>query len=691
MATAANILIRLGVDIASLREGFDAANKKVDNFGAAIGKVGNVLKAAAGFFVVSEIAGYINRLTDLAGGYSEVAESVGVATTSFQAYVLTVGEAGVSQEQFQKSLINLSKNINEATEGNKEAIERFKQLGVNILDTNGKLKPTEEILRLVAKALLEVEDPAKRVALAQQMLGKAGAASIPALQELSKSVDDLKAKFGRGIIPEEVSKQIDEFKDRMATNAKIFDAAIVTTGWELFQRVIEATKPFIDDLVEAFRDLLNVIDTTNAKSIFDFWGELFLMFAQVAIVHVTGVIKILADVIFWLDTLGPRLRIVAGFFEVMAADAITSMWNLREQLVKTFSDAFDKITANMSTWVKMLPSPFKELFTVAGYVFDLNIRINYQVQPLPEDVSQLLGMGRDRIAAARSDLITAEINRQIGTPSAPPPVTSGGIRPINSGGSLPPVRPSGGGGKEKISDEQKALDKYNESLADMYERFTQLIDPTARFYQQASELSELLINKKITEGEFHIGMQKIREEMDKVAAKAHPFADTFRDIFKSIESYAKKLSDTFIDVISGAMEITTANVKEAVGTMLRELARLVFYQAIVRPFTNWLSGGIADVIGIPLARRAAGGPVSAGQSYMVGEFGPERFTPTMSGTIDRAGSWGEGDTNVTINIAGVGSGEGPDSRQAVELGRRIRTAVLDVIRSEKRPGGLLAT
>jgi hypothetical protein len=38
--------------------------------------------------------------------------------------------------------------------------------------------------------------------------------------------------------------------------------------------------------------------------------------------------------------------------------------------------------------------------------------------------------------------------------------------------------------------------------------------------------------------------------------------------------------------------------------------------------------------------RASGGPVSAGQPYMVGERGPERFIPSTNGTILPSGSGG---------------------------------------------------
>jgi hypothetical protein len=56
----------------------------------------------------------------------------------------------------------------------------------------------------------------------------------------------------------------------------------------------------------------------------------------------------------------------------------------------------------------------------------------------------------------------------------------------------------------------------------------------------------------------------------------------------------------------------------------------------------------------PLAapRRAHGGPVNAGQTYMVGEQGPELFTPQRSGAIIPNGAMGGGATNnITINTA----------------------------------------
>lgn len=59
-------------------------------------------------------------------------------------------------------------------------------------------------------------------------------------------------------------------------------------------------------------------------------------------------------------------------------------------------------------------------------------------------------------------------------------------------------------------------------------------------------------------------------------------------------------------------------------------------------------------------RRAAGGPVMGGQSYRVGEFGPEMFVPAGSGSIRPAGGGG----GVTIIMNGVVDGE--SGRRSIE-------------------------
>ena len=91
-----------------------------------------------------------------------------------------------------------------------------------------------------------------------------------------------------------------------------------------------------------------------------------------------------------------------------------------------------------------------------------------------------------------------------------------------------------------------------------------------------------------------------------------------------------------------------------------------------------------------LPGRANGGPVSSGQTYMVGERGPELFVPGRSGTIVANDKMGGGGTNVVVNVDAKGSSVEGNEQGANQLGRVISAAVQSELIKQQRPGGLLA-
>ena len=74
-------------------------------------------------------------------------------------------------------------------------------------------------------------------------------------------------------------------------------------------------------------------------------------------------------------------------------------------------------------------------------------------------------------------------------------------------------------------------------------------------------------------------------------------------------------------------------------------------------------------IGFGGARRY-GGPVSAGRAYIVGEGGPELFTPDRGGFVHRSGT-APGGTTVTLTgplVGSIQSTDGPGVRKALAEG-----------------------
>jgi tape measure domain-containing protein len=94
-------------------------------------------------------------------------------------------------------------------------------------------------------------------------------------------------------------------------------------------------------------------------------------------------------------------------------------------------------------------------------------------------------------------------------------------------------------------------------------------------------------------------------------------------------------------------------------------------------------GAVADIF------RANGGPVTGGRSYIVGERGPEVFTPGVSGSITP--NHALGGANVTVNVDASGSSVEGNADQASELGKVLGAAVQAELIKQKRPGGILAS
>lgn len=98
------------------------------------------------------------------------------------------------------------------------------------------------------------------------------------------------------------------------------------------------------------------------------------------------------------------------------------------------------------------------------------------------------------------------------------------------------------------------------------------------------------------------------------------------------------------------------SLKSLANSIVADLKR-VFIDALVRkPLQSLLSNALGGLFG---GGRAAGGFAARGQSYLVGERGPEVFTPSASGRIGPAGGRG-----VTVNIHVAGAADARSFRQS---------------------------
>lgn len=118
------------------------------------------------------------------------------------------------------------------------------------------------------------------------------------------------------------------------------------------------------------------------------------------------------------------------------------------------------------------------------------------------------------------------------------------------------------------------------------------------------------------------------------------------------QSIERSLSRSFAALEKAIVQATTRgklSVKDMVDSMLRELNRVAIRQFVAQPLASAVSNLVSAVLPVAGA-RADGGLVSAGQTYLVGERGPELFVPGSSGRIAASGSAGQARAQVALHV-----------------------------------------
>ena len=220
-------------------------------------------------------------------------------------------------------------------------------------------------------------------------------------------------------------------------------------------------------------------------------------------------------------------------------------------------------------------------------------------------------------------------------------------------------------------------------------------------------------DKQLLERKFRLidSLKEINQiEDDKTRIKAINLETSLFEIDKA-EILNKKLKDTvgttenlkekFMEIGQGIEEgivsgltdavMGTKSLAEAATGILNNLKRQLVELAIQKAVSG-IGGKIGGFLGgLFGGKKADGGPVSAGKSYLVGERGPELFTPSKSGRITSNEKLGGSNvTNmITVNVDASGSSVQGNSADANQLGQVIGAAVQQQLIKEKRAGGLL--
>ena len=174
---------------------------------------------------------------------------------------------------------------------------------------------------------------------------------------------------------------------------------------------------------------------------------------------------------------------------------------------------------------------------------------------------------------------------------------------------------------------------------------------------------------------------KLAHEMAKVAAK---------DVLELSKSIGNSMEDAMMSMVDGTKSVKDA-FKDMASAIIKDLYRIYVVKKITGMITgaidSYLAPGVGEAQAAVSGAVANGGPVQAGQRYVVGERGPEMFTPNVSGTITPNSQMGGSGVTVVQNInisTGVQQTVRAEIRQMMpQIAQSAKAAVVD----SKRRGG----
>jgi TP901 family phage tail tape measure protein len=206
--------------------GLDQVAKTAGTAGKALGTTAKEAAKVAGAFSLAAggVFAFVKSNANTADLIAKTADKLGVGIESLQRLEHHAELSGVANTALHDSLRFLQNGAGEAARGMGAAKDTFAALGIAVTDGNGKLKDAESLMFEIADAMTRSEDPAARVAVAQDLFGRSGVDMINALKGGSQAMKESgKEAEELGLISEKQARQAEAFNDAVTKLSRVLE------------------------------------------------------------------------------------------------------------------------------------------------------------------------------------------------------------------------------------------------------------------------------------------------------------------------------------------------------------------------------------------------------------------------------------------------------------------------------------
>lgn len=619
MASAGSIVVDLLARTGSFTTDIDRSTRQAEKRMRDFEKQVKTAAAAVGAAVAGMGVAFgaaVQNVIAKADETQKAAQKLGVTGEALTTLRHAADLSGVSADQLSQGLTRLNKA---AAEGNKA----FDAMGISARDANGKLKSSDELLKEVAGKFAGYREGAAKAALAQQLFGRSGAELIPLLNAGSDGIAEMQAEAeALGLVlDQQTRKAAEAFGDNL-TRLKRAQEGVTT----------QIAAQMLPTLVNLTDRLLGVAKNSDVMAAASRAAATALKLLLSAGVLVGGVFKMVGEAV------GATAAAV-----VMAAQGnFAGAW---DALKWGASDAVSTVRKSMSAidaiWDESAARAKAAAMTSGGGVAGTDA-------PVVKDdgagrASRGIKSAVDRTAEAIERQIRA-LEEQAATFGLSEKSTT--LYKLAAQGATEAQLRSA----EVILDELDALRLNNTER----ERLNALLaaTPTAQLEAQRETmqfLARAFEDSRISAEQFSEAAMAALGNLPPAAAAAADSMTAFAD------QAARNMQGAFADFLFNPFEGGLRGMASGFAQTLHRMASEMLASQVFKMLGGFFGGPGAGPVGSLLGSffggaRANGGPVAQGKTYLVGERGPELFTPNTAGAIVPNNELGSRATSSAPNI-----------------------------------------
>jgi hypothetical protein len=265
------------------RWGFKTDTAAVEKFNKQIDGVKRAAKIATGAVIAlgAAASGITMAFAKSGDEIAKTSRALGIAADEFQRLVYATQIGGASQQEAVVGIRTLSRAINEASQGVAEYKDNFDLLGVAVVDANGDIRPTMDIVSDISDGFAQMENGARKTAIAQELFGRSGYKMINVLstgaegfKKVLNEADEYGAVLGGDLL--DASEVWQDETLRVRTLVKSLGATMATTLLPALLDVAGGIKEWLGGNRELMAQ--NIKEWTQkaidaAKALFDWIGD----------------------------------------------------------------------------------------------------------------------------------------------------------------------------------------------------------------------------------------------------------------------------------------------------------------------------------------------------------------------------------------------------------------------------------